>query len=293
MSILPVPPYARKRIEDELHHWLARDTGVGDDRCWWQDQDIVESPWPFATLAWVATTPVGMPAQSVEVLIPNPLPPGTTTEPDVRLITGVEASVLISAQVFADPKGPVEGQPGVRLEAAVIRLQRSDVRKVLRDAGLVVVSVTGVTNRGAGQAQVDITCRLAMNDVEDTVSIQQVKVYPTINDVDLQAFVVPEGGTYAPPTIYFGAAIAVVDEAAVLALSSRPIDSFPMSLPFTAGAGQYAFVVLPSSYLPTFTFNGFAGGFIKVGSIVVAGVTCDLWRSVNAGLGNFAVEIDA
>ena len=100
---------------------------------------------------------------------------------------------------------------------------------------------------------------------------------------------------YADPlgTIYYGAAPTLVDEAAVLALTSQ-VTARHSDFSATAASGEYIWYVYPISLgTPQFTFNNFTGGFQSVATLSVSGVNCAVQRSNQPGLGltNLAVSL--
>lgn len=288
MSQSPVQHYPRKAIEDALIDWLSTHTGVGADRCWWTDQGITRPSFPFGVLAWVSTRLIGQAAQGAEDL-------GTTgTDPDIRLWAGQPAAVLVSAQVFVDPR---IDSAEARLSAAVALLGTRGVRSSFTTAGLALLSIGGVRNVGPGQAQVDLFCEIASNVSEDVHSIEHITVTPTIEGVEQPAFTVPDDVPAPPPTtvtVYYGAASVVVDtEAEVLALSSSiVVGDFPISLTINVGAGARAVFAIPvSAAIDTFTVNGFIGGFIAGATVVVDGVPVIVWSSAYQSLGVITTEL--
>jgi hypothetical protein len=95
-----------------------------------------------------------------------------------------------------------------------------------------------------------------------------------------------------------GADQLVATEAFIEALaSSQLLASRNLTFSVTAGAAQHIFYAFPASYgTPTFTVNGFAGGFELVGSVNVTntyGVTQSyaLWKSTNPNLGSTTVVV--
>ena len=84
----------------------------------------------------------------------------------------------------------------------------------------------------------------------------------------------------------------------ILALASSALaGSRGRTFSVNAAAGEYIYYVIPSSFgTPTFNVGGFDGGFIKVGTVShqnASGYTqdYDVWKSVNAGLGQTSVTV--
>lgn len=101
------------------------------------------------------------------------------------------------------------------------------------------------------------------------------------------------------PKVYWGvSAETTLDSAGILALASSALaSSRARTLSVNAGAGQYIYYAIPSSFgTPTFNVGGFDGGFSKVATVShqnASGYTqsYDVWRSVNAGLGSTSVTV--
>lgn len=101
------------------------------------------------------------------------------------------------------------------------------------------------------------------------------------------------------PKVYWGvSAEETLDSAGILALASSALaSSRGRTLSVNAGAGQYIYYAIPSSFgTPTFNVGGFDGGFSKVATVShqnASGYTqsYDVWRSVNAGLGSTSVTV--
>ena len=101
------------------------------------------------------------------------------------------------------------------------------------------------------------------------------------------------------PKVYWGvSAETTLDSAGILALASSALaSSRARTLSVNAGAGQYIYYAIPSSFgTPTFNVGGFDGGFSKVATVShqnASGHTqnYDVWRSVNAGLGSTSVTV--
>jgi len=192
---LPQLAIDRRTIEDAIHAWFASATGLGAERVWWQDNDIVETQMPFGTLAWLSTTPLGMDGQGVEALIENE-DLEDDGESDVRLWSGGLREVVISVQVFANPKGAPEASAFLRLEAAIAKLALPTVREALNDAGFGVLRIGGIRNVAAGQCACELVGTVASNASEDVRSIQGVRVLSTNEDLEVDV-IAPEG--FTPP----------------------------------------------------------------------------------------------
>ena len=94
------------------------------------------------------------------------------------------------------------------------------------------------------------------------------------------------------PKVYWG-----VSEKSRALASSALAGSRGRTFSVNADAGEYIYYVIPSSFgTPTFNVGGFDGGFIKVGTVShknASGYTqdYDVWKSVNAGLGQTGVTV--
>lgn len=102
------------------------------------------------------------------------------------------------------------------------------------------------------------------------------------------------------PRGYYGVGINQVSatEAFIEALaSSQLLASRTLTFSATAGAAEHIYYAFPASYgTPTFTVNGFVGGFELVGSVNVTntfGVTQSyaMWKSTNPNLGSTTVAV--
>ena len=101
------------------------------------------------------------------------------------------------------------------------------------------------------------------------------------------------------PKVYWGVSEkSSLESADILALASSALaGSRGRTFSVNAAAGEYIYYVIPSSFgNPTFNVGGFDGGFIKVGTVShknASGYTqdYDVWKSVNAGLGQTGVTV--
>lgn len=102
------------------------------------------------------------------------------------------------------------------------------------------------------------------------------------------------------PMVYWGIADnkSNYSSADILGLSNSVLaSSRQRTLNVNATAGKHIIYVIPSSFgTPVFNVGGFDGGFIKVGTVShtnASGHTqnYDVWKSVNAGLGNVSVLV--
>ena len=101
------------------------------------------------------------------------------------------------------------------------------------------------------------------------------------------------------PKVYWGVSDkASLESDDILALASSALaGSRGRTFSVNAAAGEYIYYVIPSSFgTPTFNVGGFDGGFIKVGTVShqnASGYTqdYDVWKSVNAGLGQTSVTV--
>lgn len=101
------------------------------------------------------------------------------------------------------------------------------------------------------------------------------------------------------PKVYWGVSEkSSLESADILALASSALaGSRGRTFSVNAAAGEYIYYVIPSSFgTPTFNVGGFDGGFIKVGTVShknASGYTqdYDVWKSVNAGLGQTGVTV--
>lgn len=101
------------------------------------------------------------------------------------------------------------------------------------------------------------------------------------------------------PKVYWGVSnktsLATAD---ILALANSALaSSRGRTFSVNAGAGEYIYYAIPSSFgTPTFNVGGFDGGFVKVGTVShknASGYTqnYDVWKSVNAALGQTSVTV--
>lgn len=101
------------------------------------------------------------------------------------------------------------------------------------------------------------------------------------------------------PKVYWGTSEKTsYQNADVLALSSGALaSSRARTISVNAEAGKYIVYAIPSSFgTPVFNVGGFDGGFVKAGTINLENAqgyaqNYDIWRSVNAGLGQTSVTI--
>lgn len=102
------------------------------------------------------------------------------------------------------------------------------------------------------------------------------------------------------PRCYYGVDVNQVSatEAFIESLaSSQLLASRNVSFTVNAGVGQHIFYAFPASYgTPTFTVNGFAGGFELVGSVSVTNAygvsqSYSLYKSTNSNLGSTNVVV--
>lgn len=101
------------------------------------------------------------------------------------------------------------------------------------------------------------------------------------------------------PKVYWGKSIkTTLENADVLALEGQALaTSRGRTINVNAGAGEYIYYVIPSSFgTPTFNVGGFDGGFSKVQTFNLTNASgyeqsYDVWKSVNPGLGNSTVKI--
>lgn len=102
------------------------------------------------------------------------------------------------------------------------------------------------------------------------------------------------------PKVYWGVADNKdsYSSSDILGLSNSVLaSSRQRTLNVNATAGKHIIYVIPSSFgTPVFNVGGFDGGFIKVGTVShtnASGHTqnYDVWKSVNAGLGNVSVLV--
>lgn len=92
--------------------------------------------------------------------------------------------------------------------------------------------------------------------------------------------------------VYFGAAASIssTGDLALLQSSQETANNFQFTA--TADANSYIWLVEPASFgTPTFTVNGFVGGFIQNGTLNLGANVYIIYRTVNKGLGTLTVEI--
>lgn len=290
-AVNPVPAVDRRRIEDALALWFAATTGLGLDRInWTSTSEIVRSSFPLGTMQWLATATEGHDSLVVEDL--GNLPTGT---PDIRLHARGTRRVTISLAVFDDVSGvgpPPDASPVARLEAATARLRLPSLRRGLINAGFGVVSISGSREVAPGHVVAELVGYVASDVAEEVFSIAQVGFIPAADLDIIGPFTA--GATVGAPTIYFGSSAGpVVTSADVLALSSStPLAGVPTSLSVFAGPAAYSWIWIPSiAGVTTFTIDGFVGGYINTGSVVVDGVDGEIWRSTLTSTGSYNVEL--
>ena len=101
------------------------------------------------------------------------------------------------------------------------------------------------------------------------------------------------------PKVYWGVSNkASLESADILALANSALSSYrTRTFSVNAGAGEYIYYAIPSNFgTPTFNVGGFDGGFVKVGTVShqnASGYTqnYDVWKSVNAALGQTSVTV--
>lgn len=101
------------------------------------------------------------------------------------------------------------------------------------------------------------------------------------------------------PKVYWGTSEKTsYQNADILALSSGALaSSRARTISVNAETGKYIVYAIPSSFgTPVFNVGGFDGGFVKAGTINFENAqgyaqNYDIWRSVNAGLGQTSVTI--
>ena len=101
------------------------------------------------------------------------------------------------------------------------------------------------------------------------------------------------------PKVYWGVSTATSFEGtALLTLANSALaSSRARTFTVNADAGEYIVYAFPTSFgTPTFNVGGFDGGFVKATTLEfenASGYTqsYDVWRSVNAGLGNTTVKV--
>lgn len=172
---IPAPAIDRRIVEDALFEWLHSTTGLGEQRVWWGNGKVVARTFPFATLEWLSTSPIGTDWSATEDLDPTLATPLLA---DVRLSASGLRRVVISVQCFDDPDQQPEASALSRLETAVAKLGLSTVHGALVTAGLGIVGVTGVRRVNAGQYVVELTGHVASGVTEDVFSIQSVELSP-------------------------------------------------------------------------------------------------------------------
>ena len=101
------------------------------------------------------------------------------------------------------------------------------------------------------------------------------------------------------PKVYWGVSTKTsLESTDILGLASSALaGSRARTFSVNAGDGEYIYYAIPSSFgTPTFNVGGFDGGFVKVGTIShqnASGYTqnYDVWKSVNAALGQTSVTV--
>lgn len=58
-----------------------------------------------------------------------------------------------------------------------------------------------------------------------------------------------------------------------------------------AGQGIHAYFICPSSKTPAFSFGGFTGGFLNIGTITLNNIAFTIWQSTTANLGSFNLNV--
>jgi hypothetical protein len=101
--------------------------------------------------------------------------------------------------------------------------------------------------------------------------------------------------------IYYGEDVdGVSTEAGIKALPNKPLaaSAAPLTFNANAGAGEHVYFAAPNSFgTPTFTIDGFEGGFEQVGGLISVtnafAVAQDftLWKTTNPGLGALVVGV--
>lgn len=194
--LIPTEAIPRRAIEDAVRAWLVAGAGLTEDRVWFADHGVVETTFPFATVAWLSTTPLGRDGEGSETLIEDEDLEDDGAS-DVRLWVGGWRQVVFSVQVFGQPKEGPETSAVMRLEAAVAKLNLPSRRAALYAAGLGVLSVSAIRNVAPGQVAVELTGIVASNVSEDVRSIQGVRVV-TSDESEVEAEIIaPEG--FTPP----------------------------------------------------------------------------------------------
>lgn len=101
------------------------------------------------------------------------------------------------------------------------------------------------------------------------------------------------------PKVYWGVSDkASLESADILELASNALaGNRNRTFSVNAAAGEYIYYAIPSSFgTPIFNVGGFDGGFVKAGTVNhknASGYTqnYDVWKSVNAGLGQTSVTV--
>ena len=292
-AALPVPAYDWRTIQDAFHAWFSAASGLGVDRVWWTDQNVVETDFPFGTISRLSMSPTGQDATSVSVLIENVdlLDDGAL---DVRLHAEGWRRLVVSVAAFVDPRGQPEDDAVLRVDTAMARFGLSSVRSALNTAGVSVLSWSASRLVAPGHAVAEVTCLITSAVFEDVVSIQSVRVTSTADsEVDYDQRINNIG---SDKVNYTGASSTVIDtEAEVLALLTMGVD-VPGHRRFTAtaGPGEWLYYVAPVAFGPAvFTYMGFTGGFDLLATANVDGVACNIYRSVHVNLGATTIEVSA
>lgn len=136
--------------------------------------------------------------------------------------------------------------------------------------------------------------KTAINDaVQFTISVREIAAPPS---TQLQA----NASINWRPRTFWGVDVdGLSTEADIEGLANSQLDNNRnTSFTLNPGAGEHIYYAFPSSFgTPTFEVNGFPGGFVlEAGAVAVTngfGVTenYDLWKSVNANLGNTTVTV--
>lgn len=179
---LPVSPILRRQVEDALHAWASAASAVGVDRCWWQDGEPARTTFPCTTLSWVSTTNPGIDANAVEDLDPTLATPEVK---DIRLHATGRRRVVVSVQVFADPKAGPEASAFTRLEAAIAGLGLATHRGALFTAGFGFISAGDIRRIAAGQVSCDVVGNVSSAVSEDIFSIKTIGFTAPEPDLDM------------------------------------------------------------------------------------------------------------
>lgn len=192
---IPTAPYDRRAIQDALHDWFSSTTGLGSDRVWWAGQDVVETEWPFGTLSWLSTSPVGVDGDGTTALFSNDALPVDT--PDVRLHAEGWRIVTIAVAAFSDPRGQPEMDAFSMVDSAIAKLRLTTVRGALQAAGIGILSTTGTSLVAPGHATAQMTLLITSSVFEDVFSIQGVRVLSDDDSEVVVDVIAPDG--FSPP----------------------------------------------------------------------------------------------